>query len=155
MGLIITLIIIGIMLLLLELLVIPGFGITGILGVAALIGGIVLAYTSLGTTAGHLTLFFSLAGCGIALWMIMRSKTWNRLSLKTNIDDKVDVLPEQKGIKAGDSGMAITRLAPMGKVRINNVDVEATAREGIIDTGQTVEVIKIDGNKIIVKTKDI
>ncbi|MDR0738301.1 MAG: NfeD family protein [Prevotellaceae bacterium] len=155
MGLIITLIIIGIMLLLLELLVIPGFGITGILGIAALIGGIVLSYTSIGTTAGHLTLFLSLAGCGVALWIIMRSKTWNRISLKTNIDDKVDVLPEQKGIKTGDSGIALTRLAPMGKIRINNVDVEATSREGIINTGQTVAVVKIDGTKIIVKTKDI
>jgi membrane-bound ClpP family serine protease len=155
MGLIITLIIIGIMLLLLELLVIPGFGITGILGIASLIGGVVLAYTSLGATAGHLTLFSSLAGCGIALWIIMRSKTWNRLSLKTNIDDKVDVLPEQKGIQAGNSGVALTRLAPMGKIRVNNVDVEATSREGIINTGQTVEVVKIDGTKIIVKIKDI
>jgi membrane-bound ClpP family serine protease len=155
MGLIITLIIIGIMLLLLELLVIPGFGVTGILGIAALIGGIVLSYTTLGATAGHLTLFLSLAGCGVALWIIMRTKTWNRLSLKTNIDDKVDVLPEQKGIKAGDSGIALTRLAPMGKIRISNVDVEATSREGIINTGQTVEVVKVDGTKIIVKTKDI
>ena len=155
MGLIITLIIIGIVLLLLELLVIPGFGVTGILGIAALTGGVVLSYTSLGTTAGHLTLFLSLAGCGVALWVIMRSKTWNRLSLKTNIDDKIDVLPEEKGIKAGDSGIALTRLAPMGKVRINNVDVEATSREGIIDTGQTVCVVKIDGTKITVKTKNI
>ena len=155
MGLIITLIIIGIVLLLLELLVIPGFGVTGILGIAALIGGIVLSYTTLGATAGHLTLFLSLASCGIVLWIIMRSKTWNRLSLKTNIDDKVDVLPEQKGIKTGDSGIALTRLAPMGKIRINKVDVEATSREGIINTGQTVEVVKIDGTKIIVKTKDI
>jgi membrane-bound ClpP family serine protease len=155
MGLIITLIVIGIVLLLLELLVIPGFGVTGILGIASLIGGIVMAYTTLGATAGHLTLFSSLAGCGIALWFIMRSKTWNRLSLKTNIDDKVDVLPEEKGIKTGDSGIALTRLAPMGKVRINNVDAEATSREGIINTGQTVEVVKVDGTKIIVKTTDI
>ncbi|MDR2448861.1 MAG: NfeD family protein [Prevotellaceae bacterium] len=155
MGLIITLIVIGIVLLLLELLVIPGFGVTGILGIAALTGGIVLSYTTLGTTAGHLTLFLSLAGCGVALWVIMRSKTWNRISLKTNIDDKIDVLPEEKGVKTGDSGIALTRLAPMGKIRINTVDVEATSREGIINTGQTVEVVKIDGAKIIVKTKDV
>jgi membrane-bound ClpP family serine protease len=156
MGLVITLIIIGIILLLLELLVIPGFGVTGILGLASLIGGIVLAYATLGATAGHLTLFSTLAGCGIALWIILRTKTWNKLSLKTNIDNRVDILPEQKGIKAGDRGTALTRLAPMGKIRLNNIDVEATSREGIINAQQPVEVVKVEGTKIIVKiNKDI
>jgi membrane-bound ClpP family serine protease len=150
MGLVITLIVIGIILILLELIVIPGVGVTGILGLASLVGGIVLAYTSHGAVTGHIILLATIIFCGICLWIVLRSKTWNRLSLKTNIEQRVDTLPEQKGIKVGDKGVALTRLAPMGKIRVNDIDLEATSRDNIINANQPIEVVKVDGTKVLV-----
>ena len=151
MALIITLIVVGFILLLTELLVIPGFGITGILGILSLVGGIVLAYTSHNAVTGHITLAVTVALSAVFLYYALQPKTWNRLTLKENIDAQVDSSAESKGITVGMQGIALTRLAPMGKTRINEIEVEATAREGIINAQQKVEVVKIEGVKVIVK----
>ncbi len=151
MALIITLIALGFILLLTELLIIPGFGITGILGILSLIGGIVLAYTTHSALTGHITLAVTLVFSAIFLWYALQPKTWNKLTLKENITAQVDTSADAKGIVVGMQGIALTRLAPMGKVRINGVEVEATAREGIINAQQAVEVVKTEGVKVFVK----
>ena len=76
---------------------------------------------------------------------------WKKLSLHTEIDSRTDSRPEDKGISVGSQGVTITRLAPMGKVLFGDTTVECSARNGIIDPGQQVEVILIDDNKIFVK----
>jgi len=56
MSLIITLIVIGLILLAIEVLIIPGFGVAGILGLLSLAGAAVLGFTMFSTTTGLIIL---------------------------------------------------------------------------------------------------
>ncbi|MBQ5828303.1 MAG: NfeD family protein, partial [Bacteroidales bacterium] len=71
--------------------------------------------------------------------------------LDTNINSKVDSAPQEKGIAVGDSGVALTRLAPAGKVRFGENVVEAFTRDTLVEPGKNVAVSSIEGNKIYVK----
>jgi membrane-bound ClpP family serine protease len=147
---VITLILVGILLLLLEVLVIPGSGITGIIGFLSLIGGIWVAYTDLGIQTGNIVLGVTLLVNGLAVWLAFRYKTWKRVALSEKIDSRVNVLDKTE-IKVGDRGITLSRCAPMGKAEINGVFVEVNARTEFIDQEKPIEVVKIEGNKIYIK----
>ncbi len=148
MGLVISLIIIGLLLMFAEILIIPGVGIAGILGVAAMVGSCVYAFLEIGQTAGVIvTAVNAVLLVVITIW-VLRAKTWERLALATNIDSKA-IVPEAE-VVPGTVGVTVTRLAPMGTARFGDLRLEVTAREGIIDPGVEVEVVEVDGIKVYV-----
>ena len=148
MGLVISLIIIGLLLMFAEILIIPGVGIAGILGVAAMAGSCVYAFLEIGQTAGVIvTAVNAVLLVVITIW-VLRAKTWERLALATNIDSKA-IVPEAE-VVPGAVGVTVTRLAPMGTARFGDLRLEVTAREGIIDPGVEVEVVEVDGIKVYV-----
>lgn len=150
-ALVITLMIVGLLLLGAELIIIPGFGIAGILGIAALVTSCWVSFAYINTTAGIIVILVNIILVVATTILMLRSKTWKKLSLKTNIDSKVDVAPEEKGIAVGNRGIALTRLAPAGKVQIGENAIEAFTRDSLVEPGSGVEVCEIAGNKIIVK----
>lgn len=147
---IVLLIIIGVFLILMEFLVIPGTNVVGIIGLLLLIVAIYFSYRDLGTPTAHFVLtgafVFMIGAIGISI----RSNTWKRISLKTTIDGKIKTI-EDDAVKSGDTGVTISRLAPMGKAMVNNKVYEAKSNHKFIDPNIPVEVIKITGNQIIVK----
>lgn len=148
MGLVISLIIIGLLLMFAEILIIPGVGIAGILGVAAMAGSCVYAFLEIGQTAGVIvTAVNAVLLVVITIW-VLRAKTWERLALATNIESKA-IVPEAE-VVPGTVGVTVTRLAPMGTARFGDLRLEVTAREGIIDPGVEVEVVEVDGIKVYV-----
>lgn len=150
---IISLILIGILFIIAEIVFIPGIFVTGFIGVAALVASCYFAFADYGNVWGTvvvavdalLLLFFTV--------MALRSKTWKKLALKTEIDSSVDVAPGLKGVKEGDVLLTLTRLAPMGKALAGTVPVEVTAMDDIIEPKREVVVTLIQDNKIYVKTK--
>lgn len=151
MGLVISLVIIGLLLVFAEILIIPGVGVAGILGVAAMAGSCVYAFLEIGQTAGIIvTAVNAVLLVLITIW-VLRAKTWERLALATNIDSKA-IVPEAE-VVPGTVGVTITRLAPMGTARFGDLRLEVTAREGIIDPGVEVEVVEVDGIKVYVTVK--
>jgi membrane-bound ClpP family serine protease len=151
MALIITLILLGVVLLLTELLILPGFGVTGILGILSLVGGVVMAYYKYDNGTGHFVLAGTIVICILFAWYALRPKTWNRLSLTSAITSQAVDTASERGLNVGMQGVSVTRLAPVGKVKINNVQIEATSFEGIINAAQKVAIVKLDGAKVIVK----
>lgn len=149
MGLIITLILVGIILLLAEIFLIPGIGVAGFLGIIALCGATWLTFTGFGATAGVIVTIVNVALLSLALSYALRAKTWKRLELSTVIDNAVK--EEEEKVAVGDRGKTVTRLGPMGTARINEKAYEVTALEGMIDAGTGVEVVLIENNKIYVK----
>ena len=148
--LVIVLIVVGILLLLLEVLVIPGTGFAGIAGFAAITGGIWMAYSDLGSHTGNIVLLVTLLVNALAIWIGIRSKTWKKAALASKIDGRVNTL-EKFNLKAGDRGITVSRCAPMGKAEFNSQFVEVDARGEFIDQGREVEIIKIDNNKVYIK----
>ena len=151
MGLVISFIIIGLLLLFAEILIIPGVGVAGILGVLSLVGSCVYAFLEVSTTAGIITTVSVVVLLVVMTIYVLRAKTWKRISLNTNIDSKA--ISDVK-VSVGDSGKTITRLAPMGQAVIGGESTEVKALEGMIDSNVEVVVVMIDDNKIYVKPKE-
>ncbi len=150
MAFIITLILIGLLLLVAELTIIPGFGIAGVLGLAAFIGAIALAFTQYGMFVGFIVLFSALAVCGILVFFILRSKTWRKITLKQQIDKKATPSPDDLGVSVGMEGVSITRLSPGGNARFGNTTVPVYAAQGLIQPKTPIKVTAIDGLRIMV-----
>ena len=148
--LIIILIVVGLALMVVEVVVLPGITVAGIAG-ALLIGcGVFLTYKWFGGTAGT----FSLIGTGILfiifLIYVVRAKTWERLSLHSEIDSKVNVV-DTNDIKTGDKGMTVSRLAPIGKILIHGKIMEGKSEFGLIDENREIEVVHVNESTIIVQ----
>jgi membrane-bound ClpP family serine protease len=142
----------GIVLLLIEFLVIPGFSVFGIAGFLCLIGGVIASYLSLGNIPGHITLATTVAASVLSMLFAFRRKTWRKIGLTANIDSRIISIEPEK-IKSGDTGRTITRLNPMGKVKVNDILCEAKSVSGYIHENTEIEVIKISRNQLIVKLK--
>ncbi|MDD4638673.1 MAG: NfeD family protein, partial [Bacteroidales bacterium] len=124
------------------------------LGLVSIGGGIYMAFARYGQTTGLIVLGCVIVVSGLVTWLTLRSKTWKEISLKERIDSRTLTNPAESGISRGSTGITLSRLAPMGKVRFNNTDYEATSRKGIIERGKHVEVVEVEGIKIIVKEVD-
>jgi len=154
MGLIITLILIGIVLLLAELLLIPGVGVAGILGIISFVGAIFIAFFYYSQGVGAIVLALSLIICLVSVWYALRAKTWKRLSLHQEIEAKAIPLPKDLGIHVGMKGKTLGRLIPSGKARFGDIDVEVYALHGVIDPGTEIEVVQIEDLRIFVVSKN-
>jgi membrane-bound ClpP family serine protease len=146
--LIIALIIIGLTLVILEILVVPGV-VVGVIGASLIVFGIFKSFDH-GTIAGYSTILGTIVISIISAILIFRSKTWHRLMLNTNVESKVNEIDEEK-IKAGMRGKAISKLSVGGKGLINGDYYEVHSTGDYIDAGSEIEVVKVDGNKIMVK----
>lgn len=146
---IIIILFIALLLIFLEVFVLPGINVTGILGLFLLTTGIYLSYTQIGTPAAHYILAGSLFVSIAILFFGLRAKTWSKLSLNTAVDGKVENF-KPNTINVGDKGVALTRLGPMGKVLINGQEAEAKSAN-IIAPQTEIVVTEIDSNEIIVK----
>ena len=150
---IILLVLIGVVLIILEIFFLPGITVAGFSSLIFFGGGIYYAFLNLGTTAGYVTIAASVVACVVGIIWFMRSKSLDRISLKTDIDS---VIPTQvnDSIKVGDEGIALSRLNPMGTVLIGTVQVEGKTREDFIDEGSSVIVERVERTSVIVRKKD-
>ena len=150
MGFIVILILVGILLLLAEILLVPGVGVAGVLGLISLVGSCVYAFNMFGATTGTIVVAVNVVMVvGLTVY-VLRAKTWKKLALNTNIDSKIQFFDENT-LAVGDTGKTLTRLAPMGTAKIGENNYEVKSLEGIIDPGTEVEIVMIEDNKIYVK----
>ena len=146
---IVILLLIALLLIFLEIFVLPGINVAGILGLLLMIAGIYLSYRQIGAPTAHYILAATLILGTLILVFGLRSSTWRKVSLDTAIESKAfDNVAEN--VKVGDHGTALTRLGPIGTVEINGMTFEAKSAN-IIDAKTAVEVTEIVGNEIIVK----
>lgn len=150
-GVVIALLLLGILLLLLEILFVPGTTIVGIGGIILLAIGIYLAYHFIGSTAGHLSLASSVVVIFLALIVLLKGETWKKMALQTNVHGK-SVEQLENMVVIGDKGKTISRLNPVGKALFGDKILEVSTTGNFVDEDVDIEVIKIDQNRIKVKT---
>ncbi len=148
--LIVVLILVGILLLLLELLVIPGTTVAGIAGFGLMVFAIYMSYDMYGNTAGHWTVGGTVVVSLLSLILAFRSKTWKKAGLEYTITGKTNIFEENSVIK-GDTGVAVSRLSPGGKARIKGQFYEVQSTAGMVNPKEKIVVTKVEGNKIYVK----
>ncbi len=149
---IIILIILGFFLIFIEFFVVPGITVAGIGGVFLLIAGIWLSYSTYGITTGNYMLLSTFLLLIILLAFAFNSKTWKKISLKTQNTGKAKE-ESSLSVNIDDKGITISRLTPMGTIMINDKIYEAESKGIYIEENTEIVVLSININKIIVKPK--
>jgi membrane-bound serine protease (ClpP class) len=152
----------GFVLLGLELFVTPGFGVLGALGLMALLGGFGLSLVGAGATwavivmaAGRVVLSLLLAlGVALALLRFLpRLPLGRRLVLETEMASTAGYAsaPERDRRWLGQHGTAASPLRPAGLANLAGERVDVVSEGEFIDAGEPIEVIRVDGNRIVVR----
>jgi membrane-bound ClpP family serine protease len=147
---VIALIAVGLTLLIVEVVFIPGTTVVGILGLVFLIVGIAFSYGQFGSETGNYTLIASTIGFALALYLSFRKGAWKRFSIKTSIESKVN-----EGItgqlKTGSEGVAVSALRPMGSAEFDGKIFEVKTNGDYLAAGTKVKVVQVQSNDILVE----
>lgn len=145
-----ALIIAGIVLLIAEVVFIPGTTVVGLLGAVFMIAGVVFAYKQYGNETGFYVLLGTGVGTGIALYFSFRNGAWNKLSNKSSIDSKVN-----EGLAShlteGEEGITVSALRPMGTADFHGKIFEVKTSGEYVANAIRVKIIKIRLNDIVVE----
>jgi len=145
-----SLIIAGLLLFIIEVFLLPGVSIAGIASAACLLYANYYAFDTLGTFPGCITLAISAIGViAITIWF-MRSKTVDKLSLKKSIDYRPEPL-KGLNLKAGDEGVALTRLALIGNAEFDGHIIEVRSIGDFIDEKSRIRVNRIRDGIVLVE----
>lgn len=145
------LILIGLILITLEVLLLPGL-IVGIFGGLLIISAIVYATVTLGFYAGIYTIVLSFLA-SISLFVLFKKlKVWDRLILKD--EHNVSKSKNENLITndlVGKNGIALTDLRPSGFILVDNKKLDAQSSGEFIPKNSKVEIVSIESFKITVK----
>ncbi|PKL83784.1 MAG: peptidase [Ignavibacteriae bacterium HGW-Ignavibacteriae-3] len=157
--------IIGVALILIEIFVIPGFGIFGILGILFMIGGLFFGLVSdfgmndfsiLSVAIIQLASVFIVAAVFIFFLskLLPKSRIWNRLILQDNIVTKSGYATRQSFEHlVGMEGLALTTLRPAGSAIIDGQRIDVVTEGDYIDNDVKIIVKAVEGSKIVVGVK--
>jgi membrane-bound ClpP family serine protease len=145
---IVALIVFGIILLLVEFFVVAGTIIPGAIGIALMVAGVMLSYSTFGNETGNYTLLATMLFVILAVYKLLKSKTWDKVALHAESNSKVNTIDEKLAI--GNQGITISRLAPMGKVMINGQVLEARAESEFINPKEKIIVVAVEQNRVLV-----
>ncbi len=173
----IFLVVTGILLLLVEAFILPGFGIWGILGIAALLGGMIMAMIPLFPKVPNLpsdiispygnmeiylnnaliNLLLTITISGVVIYLLAKflpkTKFYGSLVLlnsETAVAGYIATNIEENMKLIGKIGVALTTLRPAGLIDIDGNRIDVISNGDYIDEGEKVEVLKVDGPSIIV-----
>jgi membrane-bound serine protease (ClpP class) len=155
----VLLFVIGFIALFLELFV-PAAGIIGAAGIICMIVATVLAYNSIGKLVGSLFLTGVLVGTPsmimLGLKVFPRSFIGKRLILHQSMDQE-EGFNSAEGEKykdlLGKEGITVTMLRPSGMVRIDGKKYSVVTSGELIEKEEMVSVIRVEGNRIVVRRK--
>ncbi|MCP4641196.1 MAG: hypothetical protein GY851_12215 [bacterium] len=167
------LIILGIGLILIEIFVLPGFGIAGIAGILCLIAGIYLSFTFDDFSIPRYSWQFdriddamrtlAIAGVSFAVFAFAFWKVFPHTPLYGKIvllhaqdaENGYVVQDDMDGLAAvGMVGVATSPLRPAGRGRFKNKTCPVVSRAEFIEKGTPVVVVQVDGNRYVVDPID-
>jgi len=161
--------VVGVVLILLEIFVVPGFGVTGVTGITFVIAGLILSLvgndwfnfdhvpvSQLGRAV--LTVFVSLVLSVVSI-VYLASKIGSKgLFRKFALEATQDVDKGFVGVEAtlkdyvGKMGVARTDLRPSGKVLVGGDLFDAVSESGYVEQGRNVRVVGCSSAQLYVKS---
>ncbi|HEY9048108.1 MAG TPA: NfeD family protein [Ohtaekwangia sp.] len=147
---ILALLLIGLGLIIVELVFIPGTTVVGLLGLIFTITGVVISYSHFGNDVGFYVLMGTMVATLVSLFYSFRSGAWSRFSLKSSNNSKVNegILSD---LHIGDEGVTISTLRPIGKAEFHEQIFEVKTLGNYIEQGQRVRITQIYSNQIVVE----
>ena len=147
---IVLLVVLSIFLIVVEILLLPGITVAGILAFAAGIYASYLTYSLAGLPVAMGVFLIAMFLAMVAVYICMKKKNISKISL-TTVTDSV-VLPDVKDlVKVGDCGVTVTRIAPMGTARFEGQNIAVKSLSGFIDPKINVIIVGFEDNNVLVE----
>jgi len=173
----VALVTIGLVLIAIEMLAIPGFGVTGLLGIGSFFSGLFISMVGQGAASSDflratLVLTATTTFISIGTWLILkympRKRTFGGLALQISLVSGSGLEEPRAGEDTGKGGIssvtytkmvgtrgtALTDLRPSGVARIDNHRIDVVTEGGFIEEGETIEVIADEEYRRVVKIVD-
>ncbi len=147
---VISLLVFGLILVVAEIVFVPGTTLVGVIGFCFLIVGVGLSFKYFGGEIGWVTLGVTSVACGGLLYFSFTTDAWKRFSLKSSSSGKLNE-GELDNLVVGMEGQTVSALRPIGKAELNNQTVEVKTNGDYLDSGSRIRIIKIISNQIIVE----
>lgn len=178
----VALFIVGLILLCIEVFVLPGFGIAGIMGTLCILVGLFgmliknppdrlpwpetdIDWQLFGS--GVMGLSFGFLGFVLLAWLFARymprleflsglilAPSGAKSGSKMEISMTAPPASDTAGVKVGDAGEVMLILRPTGKARFGTAIVDVVAEAEFLDRGTKVEIIEIHGNRVVVRKRE-
>lgn len=156
--------VLGIGLLAAELILIPGFGLAGVLGISAILISLVMSLLGEGAAPTMILTTIGQVGLSLLIAMIImvfflralpRLSIGRALVLRTELstDKGFASAPESDSYWLGKTGRSITPLHPAGIADIEGHRVDVVSEGEPIDAEQVITVVRVDGNRVVVRHK--
>ncbi len=175
----VALFLVGVVLLMVEIFILPGFGIAGFLGITFILAGLFgmlienapdelpwpqdeIAWNDF--TWGVMGLAGGFIGFVVLAWLFAKYLPKMQFlsglillpataKLGTEMEVNLTTLPESKiiGVNIGAVGKVKSKLRPTGKVQFGDAIVDVVAAGEFLEVGTAVEIIEIHGNRVVVK----
>ena len=158
----IILFIVGLILLILEIFFIPGFGVTGIAGIALVIGSIFFSLFKIGPVFDHhafqiavmqmaAALIVSVGSISLLVKYLPKSDRFLKLALHDQVSASGGFIASSDFSEIiGKSGESITALRPAGKVMVEDKIYDVVTDGRFVEKNKPIKVISTDKNRIIV-----
>jgi membrane-bound serine protease (ClpP class) len=151
----------GLVALAIEVFVLPGFGVAGVLGLGAVAAAMVLAMMGAAPTSGDVAQALAILGASLVItaavvyaWLrhIPNSERWGGLFLRGGMnqaDGYISALPRADLV--GQEGVAVTDLRPAGTAAIAGERVDVVTEGEFVAQGSQVRVLRSEGYRHIVR----
>ena len=146
--LIALLVAVGFVFLVVELFLVPGFSIPGLVGIGMISYGIFKAKTEYGVTGAFITFSVSAIAAVILIRVALRSHAAKAVRLDYSEKD-TSAVDDYSGL-VGMEGKAITKLRPSGTAMIDKKRFDVVTDGEYIDENSPIQVIAVDGTRIVV-----
>lgn len=149
----ILLLVVGLVLLAVEVLVLPGFGIAGVAGLAALVFAVVRIFEESSLTVIGYGALFGGVLLAVLLWMLPNSRLAAafRLSTRLSTPQGPTVIAEDVPDLLGAVGVALSDLRPAGVARFGSARVDVVSEGDYVRSGSRIRVLRVEGNRVTVR----
>lgn len=153
----------GVVLLVVEIFITPGFGVAGLLGIGAVLGALGLSVVGAGATwdvmlraGGRVaaSLLLAVVGAAVMLRALPRLPFGRRLVLEEELTAQAGYAspPESDRRWVGKHGTTLTPLRPAGIAEFDGERVDVVSEGVFLEANQPIHVLRVDGNRIVVRS---
>ncbi len=150
MTVIIILAVLALVLGLLEVFVIPGFGLAGISAIVCAVVDLVLIYNGYGFPWAFVAVIVAVAVLCLMLYIVFHTKAIDKMSLHATISS-TNATEAQLSVAVGSEGKALTRLALVGNAEIDGKVVEVKSSGEFIEPGTPIRVTLVNEATVVVE----
>jgi membrane-bound serine protease (ClpP class) len=152
----------GVLLLGTEIFVVPGFGVAGVAGIAALVAGLGMSLVGAGATTSviigalgrvAISILLALAGWLALLRVLPRLPFGQRFVLEADLrtEQGYASAPDRDRSWLGRTGTTLSPLRPAGIAEIEGTRIDVVSEGSFVEARAVIEVTRVDGNRIVVR----